>query len=96
MKLIFDLFIEQIPTAPSGPPTSVSATAVSTSSIRVMWSPPELTERNGVIVGYQILLRARGSMEQTFYNVSGNTFNLQIEGKNLVSTFIVQWRLCAI
>lgn len=71
-------------TAPSGPPTSVSAAAASASSIRVLWSPPEVTERNGLITGYNILLIDRGSLEQTFYNTSGDTFNLQIEGINFM------------
>ena len=67
-------------TVPSGPPTSVVVTVVSTSSLRFDWLPPEVNDRNGIIVGYHIILNNRQSQVETSYNVSGGSFNLQVEG----------------
>lgn len=44
-----------IPTlAPSGPPEDVSLTIVSSTSIRVSWSPPLTDDHNGIIRLYNI------------------------------------------
>ena len=41
-------------TAPSGPPQSFQAVAISSTSIRLTWAAPLPDEKNGVIVSYTI------------------------------------------
>ena len=40
--------------APGGPPTEVEVRAVSSTSLRVTWSPPEPSYRHGRILAYYI------------------------------------------
>ena len=44
-----------ITAAPDGPPVSVTASAVTVSTITVTWSPPDLTLQNGRITSYKLL-----------------------------------------
>ena len=41
--------------APSGPPINIAASDITSSSITIVWSPPDPREANGVIVGYKII-----------------------------------------
>jgi hypothetical protein len=48
--------------APAGPVLALSAIAQSSTSVRVTWQPPLVTERNGPIVAYFITVaRCAGS-----------------------------------
>ena len=46
-----------IPPAPSAPPTSVSVSEVTSSSITVQWGPVDCIHRNGDITGYSVRYR---------------------------------------
>ena len=48
-------------TAPSAPPTSVSVSEVTSSSITVQWGPVDCIHRNGDITGYSVQYREVGS-----------------------------------
>ena len=41
---------------PSGTPTNVQGVAISSTSIRLTWEPPEPGDRNGVIQAYNITI----------------------------------------
>ena len=43
-----------IPPAPSAPPTSVSVSEVTSSSITVQWGPVDCIDHNGDITGYSV------------------------------------------
>lgn len=43
-------------TAPSGPPTSLTAVATSSSSIDMTWAPPTRDQQNGIIRHYLVTL----------------------------------------
>ena len=51
--------------APSAPPTSVSVSEVTSSSITVQWGPVDCIHRNGDITGYTVCVRASGEAERT-------------------------------
>ncbi len=42
-------------TAPSGPPTDLQATPITSRSALLSWTPPSPEQRNGVIVAYSVL-----------------------------------------
>ena len=71
--------------APSGPPTDVTAAALSSTSLLIIWQPPESFERNGIITAYQIHVTTSGNETLNTYMVSGNTRSLQVEGNYAVS-----------
>ena len=48
-------------TAPSAPPTSVSVSEVTSSSITVQWGPVDCIHHNGDITGYSVQYREVGS-----------------------------------
>ena len=48
-----------IPPAPSAPPTSVSVSEVTSSSITVQWGPVDCADRNGDITGYIVRYRRK-------------------------------------
>ena len=52
-----------IPPAPSAPPSSVSASEVTSSSITVQWGPVDCARRNGDITGYSVRYGEVGSAE---------------------------------
>ena len=70
--------------APSGPPTDVNVTALSSTSLLVIWQPPEPFERNGIITAYQIHVTTFGEETSNTYMVSGNTLSLHVEGNYAV------------
>ena len=49
--------------APSSPPTSVSVSEVTSSSITVQWGPVDCIHRNGDITGYSVQYEEVGSAE---------------------------------
>ncbi len=66
--------------APSGPPTDVQVYAVSSTALRITWSPPEPLDRNGVISGYELVLRSTEDGITRNYSVTSDTLSFQIEG----------------
>ena len=70
--------------APSGSPTDVNVTALSSTSLLVIWQPPELLEQNGIITVYQIHVATFGGETLTTYMVSGNTLSFEIGGNYAV------------
>ena len=42
--------------APDAPPKNVAIRFVSSESIEIMWAPPDKEKRNGVIVGYEVVV----------------------------------------
>jgi len=67
------------PTAPSGPPINVVATALSATAVMFSWQSPALLDQNGVITSYQVVLvyANNGTRRRTF-SVDGLT--VQFEG----------------
>ena len=43
-------------TVPSGTPTNVQVFAISSTSIRLRWDPPQLEDQNGIIQAYNITI----------------------------------------
>ena len=41
-----------LPPEPSGPPLAINATHITSSSITIVWSPPDILDANGPITGY--------------------------------------------
>ena len=60
-----------IPSAPSAPPTSVSVSEVTSSSITVQWGPLDCIHRNGDITSYLIRYGEVGNGRTQTVNVSG-------------------------
>ena len=50
-QLVTDFYLT---TEPSGPPQDIHALTLSSTSIRVEWSPPLDSERNGIIIRYTV------------------------------------------
>ena len=59
------------PPAPSAPPTSVSTSAVTSSSITVQWGAVDCIHRNGDITGYSVRYGEQGSGSTQTESVSG-------------------------
>ena len=57
--------------APSAPPTSVSTSDVTSSSITVQWGAVDCIHRNGDITGYSVRYRVQGSGSTQTESVSG-------------------------
>jgi len=67
------------PTAPSGPPINVVATALSATAVMVSWQSPALLDQNGVITSYQVVLvYANNGTRRRTSSVDGLT--VQFEG----------------
>ena len=64
--------------APSGPPTSVSATSTST-TITVQWGAVDCIHHNGDITGYSVQYGVVGS---------GNTQTMSVSGANVTEATI--------
>ena len=62
-----------IPPAPSAPPTSVSVSEVTSSSITVQWGPVDCIDRNGDITGYSLQYLEAGSEFIKNLSVSGGS-----------------------
>ena len=67
------------PPAPSAPPTSVSISDVTNSSITVQWGPVNCTHRNGDITGYSVRYGVQGNgSNQNIMILGGGTFQANI------------------
>ena len=67
------------PPAPSAPPTSVSISDLTNSSITVQWGPVNCTHRNGDITGYSVRygVQENGSSRNIMI-LGGGTFQANI------------------
>ena len=82
-----------IPPAPSAPPTSVSVSEVTSSSITVQWGPVDCIHRNGDIAGYSVQYGSETvSVSRTprRYVISGlmpsTTYSIQVVAENSAGT----------
>ena len=76
-------------TAPSAPPTSVTTSDVTSSSITVQWGPVDCREQNGDITGYSVRYGVQGSGEES-RNVPGNPRMYQITGLRQSTTYSIE------
>ncbi|XP_047428887.1 protein sidekick-2 isoform X2 [Mugil cephalus] len=67
---------------PSSGPTNVSAFATTSSSILVRWGEVQEADRNGLILGYKVVYKAKDSdTAPNFWTVEGNTsHSVQLSG----------------
>ena len=82
-------------TAPSAPPTSVSVSEVTSSSITVQWRPVDCIHRNGDITGYSVqygseTVSVSGDSSGGMYVISGlmpsTTYSIQVAAENSAGT----------
>ena len=79
------------PSAPSAPPTSVSISDVTSSSIAVQWGPVDCNDRNGDITGYSVRYGVVGNGSAQTVNVSGGTTTgFNITGLSPASNYSVE------
>ena len=76
--------------APSAPPTSVSVSEVTSSSITVQWGPVDCIHRNGDITGYTVRVSASGEGERAV-SVDESVSEATVTGLTLVNT-MCQWQ----
>ena len=80
-----------IPPAPSAPPTSVSVSEVTSSSINVQWGPVDCIHRNGDITGYSVQYWEVGSGSTQTMSVSGgSTTEATISGLMSSTAYSIQ------
>ena len=58
---------------PSGPPQNVRALALSPTSIRVIWNPPLLSQRNGIISHYTVRFTSQLHQPKSVNTIDNNT-----------------------
>jgi hypothetical protein len=59
-----------LPLAPTGPPTSVTVTAISSTSVRISWQAPAQELQNGNITSYHIsLVEIETGQDRTFTTI---------------------------
>ena len=83
-----------IPPAPSAPPTSVSVSALSSTSIHVQWGPVPCIDQNGDITGYSVrygsetqFVAGDSVTEVTISNLTpSTTYNVRVAAVNDAST----------
>ena len=81
------------PPAPSAPPTSVSASDVTSSIITVQWGPVDCIHRNGDITGYSVQYGLQGNESTQTMNVhvsGGNTTEATISGLNSATAYSIE------
>ena len=79
------------PPAPSAPPTSVSTSDVTSSSITVQWGTVDCIHRNGDITGYSVRYGVQGSGSTQTESVSGGITNeFIIPELESATTYVVQ------
>ena len=73
---IFPLYLS----APSGPPSSVTARAVSSTSIVITWNNPHDFDVNGILTKFEIILKDSLDNIKT-YTQPSTTFSFHLEGE---------------
>ena len=66
--------------APSGPPTSVTALALSSTSILITWHNPGDFDINGVLTAFEIFLSVDSTSNVRQFIQPASTFSLHLEG----------------
>ena len=69
-------------TAPSGPPSSVTALALSSTSILVTWDNPDDFDANGIITAFEIILKDSSNHLRNFTQPP-SAFSFHLEGELL-------------
>ena len=62
---------------PSAPPENIITTDVSTTYVRLNWTPPPTEHHNGVITGYVVRVTMANTQES--YNLTSNTAELLVD-----------------
>ena len=79
------------PPAPSAPPTSVSISDVTSSSITVQWGPVDCIHCNGDITGYSVRYGVEGSGSTQTTSVSGGAATeATITGLNSATNYSIE------
>lgn len=72
-----------------GAPLNLTITGVTPMSVRLSWSPPERSLRNGEIVQYEIMYYKR-SDSQTAFNVNTTATEIVLDGLESLTNYIFQ------
>ena len=75
--------------APTGPPTSVTCTSITSNSITVKWGEVACLDRNGEITGYTARAITSGRIEGTVA-VNGSETDATFTGLTPLTQYIVQ------
>ena len=84
-----------MPPAPSAPPSSLSVSGVTSSSITVQWGPVDCIHRNGDITGYSVQYGSKtvsvsGDSSGGMYVISGlipsTTYSIQVAAQTSAHT----------
>ena len=84
-----------MPPAPSAPPSSVSVSEVTSSSITVQWGPVDCIHRNGDITGYSVqygseTVSVSGDSSGGMYVISGlmpsTTYSIRVAAETSTGT----------
>ena len=62
--------------APSGPPTAINVSSLSSTSLFISWSPPLPAQSNGVIQYYIVNVSVAESQEKLQFETSSTTLTL--------------------
>ena len=94
LSLMFYLFYVVLHSAPSAPPTSVSTSDVTSSSITVQWGAVDCIHHNGDITGYSVRYEVQGSAEgdRTVVMASGDSSGgmYEISGLTHSTTYAIE------
>jgi hypothetical protein len=74
--------IEMPPAAPSGPPSSVTALTLSSTSILITWDNPDDFDVNGIITAFEIILKDSSNHLRNFTQPP-SAFSFHLEGELL-------------
>ena len=76
--------------APSDPPTSVTTSNVTSSSITVQWGPVNCIHRNGYITGYTMQYRVKGSDDTNNMRVTSSSTEATISGLDFATNYSIE------
>ena len=71
---------------PSGPPQDVHAMSRSSTSMQVYWSPPLLSERNGIITHYTVKYQPQSGQYRSV-NTADNTTSIFIDNLDIFTRY---------
>ena len=72
---------------PSGPPTNVRGVAISSTSIRLTWEPPQPEDQNGIIQGYNITITEVVTGRMMYFREGGMNFILIVNSLHPYYTY---------
>ena len=78
--------------APSAPPQNIDGFAIDHTTIRLMWEPPPLYLRNGLVTQYSINVTER----ETHLTFLYTTPNLEIQISDLHPDYVYECRVAAV